>query len=83
MNVLNLTLTFKNFNDIVSFYTVNLGKNKVRAMSTLTGIGSKGQIIVNPDLTISLILYFKSKSKYDKFVNQFTKFTNYVNNGNN
>ena len=74
MEFLKLEATFDNFNKVIEFYTKELGKPERKVLDLLARMGSKNQILSNPDGSVTVTWYFRSFSKYDKFTNAFLNF---------
>lgn len=74
MEAYKLVAAFDNFNKVVDFYRNELGKPEKKTMATLASMGSKGQIVNNPDGSVSVIWFFRTFSKYDKFTNSFLNY---------
>lgn len=72
---LKLQLTFQSLNHLTEFYTTKIGKTQRQALTTICTLGCKGMIITNPDETISVTWFFRTKGKYDKFIARFLEFT--------
>lgn len=81
MNQYKLTLTFNNFNSLVNFYRNEKKKSERDTMSIIASIGCKGQIVTNPDLSINLTLYFRSKAKYLRYNDSYIKYTHELHTG--
>jgi hypothetical protein len=73
MKTYKLTLAFDDLNHAVDFLKIGLNKPILKATETLTSMGLKGQVGLNPDKSVSVTWFFRTKPKYDKVIDAYIK----------
>jgi hypothetical protein len=66
-----LTIAFDDLNKLIDFYKNQLQKDHRKTMATIASMGAKGQITNNPDGSLTLTMFFRTYSKYDKFTQAY------------
>jgi len=66
-----LTIAFDDLNKLIDFYKNQLQKDHRKTMATIASMGAKGQITNNPDGSLTLTMFFRTFSKYDKFTQAY------------
>jgi hypothetical protein len=68
-----LTLAFNDLNKVIDLYTTGLKKPKTKVLAMIASMGSKGQIVSNPDNTVAVTWYFRSLDKYNNILDTYLK----------
>jgi hypothetical protein len=73
METYKLTLAFEDLNQVIDFYKIGMKKPLNNTLAMIASMGSKGQVVSNPDGLLSLTWYFRNQSKYDKVIDAYLK----------
>jgi len=67
----DLILGFQNFNRMLDFYITGLNKTRDRAMRKILNLKNLGLLSINEDGTVSATYHFKTREKYDKYLDSY------------